>query len=363
MKKTSKTEDNKGIWSKVYLIEGEPTGCALVLEELKDTLKSKVVRVNDVESLKPACQAFQFGSTGTIVLVQSPKAEMLAALLEVANSPNSRCNALVVYYPGAYADRRTAFVSEANKRKRNYEYLYHIVNDHDAFREQLSDWESRSGVKIAVKAKPWLIEHAPVKKVDVRGAKGSKEEMVYDIPSLESDLDKLAGMALGEGRDILSVDDLMLGVYTSSVDSQWDYCDAFITGSAAILSMSMPDQSYVGATRMLASQCQFASQVIAHGDKAIENSDAVAAQIGGADFAAKYSFLGGSSEGYKKTHPFRVKMAARKFKNVSLQRVLSLLELCNTATQDMLSGHQHSTVYDMMILASLNQMQYCKLSK
>jgi len=362
MKKKSKVETT-GIWSKVYVIEGEPTGCALALEELKDTLKSKVVRVSDAETLKSTCQAFQFGGIGTIVLVQSPKAEMLAAMLDIANSPGARCTALIAYYPGAYADRRASFISEANKRNRTYEYAYHIVNEPEELRKQLTDWESRSGIKIAVKAQPWLVEHAPVKKADVRGPKGAKEELVYDIPSLESDLDKLAGLAASEGRDILSVDDLEMGIYTSSIDSQWDYCDAFILGNEGILNMELPEQNYVGATRMLASQCQFAAQVKAYGDRAIDNSDAVAMHIGGAEVAAKYTFLGGTSEGYKKAHPFRVKMAARKFKNISLQRIISLIELCDAATKDMLSGHAHQTVYNMMILSSLNQMQYCKFAK
>lgn len=360
MKKTSKTEVVSGIWSKVYVIEGEPTGCALALGELKEVLKSKVIRVADADALKSACNAFQFGATGTIVLAQSPKADMLATLLEVANATSARCTALIAYYPGAYADKRTSFVSEANKRKRIYEYAYHIVNEPDELRRQLTDWESRSGVKIAIKAKPWLIEHAPVKKVDVRGPKGSKEELVYDIPSLESDLDKLAGLALAEGRDILSVDDLELGIYTASVDSQWDYCDAFILGNESILKMELPDQNYVGTTRMLASQCLFAAQVKAYGDRAIDSSDAVAMHIGGAEMASKYTFLGGASEGYKKAHPFRVKMAARKFKNISIERIVSLIELCDSATKDMLSGHNHITVYNMMVLASLNQMQYCR---
>lgn len=363
MKKSSKANSVKGIWSKVYVIEGEPNGCALAIEELKNTLHSKVVRVSDVETLKSSCQAFQFGGTGTIVLAQSPKAEMLTAMLNIANSPSTRCAALVAYYPGAYADRRTSFIAEANKRNRTYEYVYHIVSEPDDLRRQLYDWESRSGVKVAIKAKPWLIEHAPVKKADVRGAKGSREELVYDIPSLESDLDKLAGLAMAENRDILSVEDLEMGVYTSSVDSQWDFCDAFILGNENILRMELPDQNYVGTTRMLASQCQFAAQVKSYGDRAINDSDAVAVHIGGADMAAKYTFLGGTSEGYKKAHPFRVKTAARKFKDVSLQRIISLIELCDVATKDMLSGHAHSTVYNMMILASLNQVQYCKFSK
>lgn len=361
--KKSKAEAVRGIWSKVYVIEGEPTGCALAIDELKDTLKSKVIRVSDADTLKATCQAFQFGETGTIVLVQAPKAEMLAAMLDVAHSHGARCTALIAYYPGSYADRRTSFIAEANKRNRAYEYAYHIVNEPETLRSQLSDWESRSGVKIAVKAKPWLLEHAPVKKADVRGPKGSKEELVYDIPSLESDLNKLAGFATSEGRDILSVDDLELGIYTTSVDSQWDYCDAFIIGNESILNMEPPDQNYIGTARMLVSQCQFAAQVKAYGDRAIENSDEVAMHIGGAEVAAKYTFLGGTSEGYKKTHPFRVKMAARKFKNVSLQRIVSLIGLCDAATKDMLSGHTHSTVYNMMVLASLNQMQYCEFTK
>lgn len=363
MKKTPKIDAVKGMWSRVYVIEGETTGCHLILDELKNTLKSKVLYVSDVELLKSTCQAFQFGSTGTIVVVQSPKSEMMPVLLDIANSGNSRCTALVLYYPGSYADKRTSFVSEAHKRNRCYECTYHIVNEPESLRAHLSDWESRSGVKIAVKAKPWLVENAPVKKVDVRGAKGSKEELVYDIPSLESDLNKLACLAESEGRDILSVDDLRLGIYTSSVDNQWDYCDAFIIGDEKILNMELPDMNYVGVTRMLASQCQFAAQVKSYGDRSINDSDTVAMCIGGANTASQYTFLGGTSEGYKKAHPFRIKMAARKLKNVSLQRIISLIELCDTATKDMLSGQMHSTVYQMMILASLNQIQYCKFSK
>jgi hypothetical protein len=238
-----------------------------------------------------------------------------------------------------------------------------LVNDPDFFKDYLSDWESRSGIKIAVKAKPWLITNAPTKKADVRGAKGAKEEIIYDIPSLESDLNKIAELAKCENRDILSDEDLKSGVYVSCIDSQWDYCDAFILGSDAVLKMTLPEQGYVGIVRMLASQCNFVAQIKSYGDKAINNSDEIANHIGGAEIHSKYPFLGGHSEGYKKIHPFRLKMSAKKFKNISLQRVLSLLELCNMATHDMLNGYSHELVYDMMLLASLNQIQYTKFSK
>lgn len=363
MKKKSPAKAAKGIWSKVYVIEGEPNGCALALDELRGTLKSKVIRVSEIDALKTACQAFQFSGAGTIVLVQSPKSEMLTTMLDVANSPSARCAALIAYYPDSYSDRRTAFISEASKRNRIYEYAYCILNDAEELRSQLNDWENRSGVKIAVKAKPWIIKNAPFRKTDIRSSKGLKEELVYDIQSLESDLNKLADLAIAEGRDVLSIDDLIDGIYTYAVDNQWDYCDAFILGNESILNMEPPDQNYVGATRMIASQCQFAALVKSHGDKAIDNSDVVAMHISSAEIAAQYPLLGGKSDGYKKIHPFRVKMTARKFKNVSLQRIMSLLELCNTATNDMLSGHNHSNVYDMMILASLNQMKYCKFVK
>lgn len=361
--KKPKTQ-NKGIWSKVYVVEGEPNGCALALEELKDIHSGKIVHADDsIDSIKTLCQSFQFGSQGIIVLVQSPKSEILSALLDIANSGSARCAALVVYYPGAYADRRTGFVSEAHKRNRVYEYEYHLVNVLESFHAQLSDWETRSEVKIAVKAKPWLVEHAPIKKADVRGARGSKEEMVYDIPALESDLYKLAAWVQTEGRDILSVDDLQLGIYSSTANNQFDYCDAFILGSESILSMDLPDKNYVGITRMLVSQCHFVAQVKSHRDAAWLQSDTVAQHIGGAECAAKYPFLDGKSEGYKKTHPFRIKMSGQKFKNISLERVLSLIELCNIATRDMLNGYPHAIIYEMMVLASLNQMQYSKFTE
>lgn len=359
--KTKQTLDDA--WSLLYVLEGEPFGCSHTLENLKHIIKGKILRVENIDAFKNACTQFNFGKCSDIVLVQSPKSEMLSAVLEVIQSGNIRCEAIVMYYPDAYADKRGSLIAEAHKRKRVYTSAYYLVSDTDYFKDYLKDWEERSGVQIAVKVKPWLIAHAPVKKVDVRGAKGAREEIVYDMASIESDLNKLANWVLVEDRDILSVDDLKMGIYQSYVDNQWDYCDAFIVGDESILNMELPEQNYVALARILVSQCNFACQVKAYGDKAINNADDISQYIGGANTAAKYTFMNGTSEGYKKTHPFRVKTTAKKLKQVSMERIISLISLCNQATLDMLNGHNHKLVYEMLILSSLNQMNYCKFSK
>ena len=336
-------------WNQTYVIEGEPHGCARALAAVCSTLHADAIRAdNDANTLRTMCSAFPLGNKQVIVLT-APNAELTAALSGIIAGTAPRCAGVVVYWPDAYMDRRTSFAAEAVKRKRIYEYPYYVIGDSESLKKYLTDWEIQSGVKIAVKAKPWLLAHAPLRQTNVRGTKGVREETVYDIPALESDLDKLALWAQCENRDVLSADDLEMGIWQSEIHNQWDFCDAFIAGEHVALTTQLPDANYLGLVRMLVTQCHFAAQV---------KAGQADSSIGGAEIAAGYSYLDGSSSGYKSPHPYRVKMVAKKLINVPQQRILSLVNLCNAASLDMLAGFNHELIFHRMVLSAVDNNPY-----
>ena len=109
---------------------------------------------------------------------------------------------------------------------------------------------------------------------------------------------------------------------------------------------------------MLLSQCHFVAQVKALELEISRDADDAARKFGGAEIIQNYTNLGGQSEGYKSQHPFRVKMAARKFKNTSLARVISLINLCNAATIDMVNGFNPEIVFNMLLLSAVDNTPY-----
>ncbi|MBS1722392.1 MAG: hypothetical protein JSS66_05235 [Armatimonadetes bacterium] len=350
-------------WDNLFLIEGEPCNCGLALAAVCDSLAATPLRIkSDVAALKNACMAYPISGQRQVVIVANPDSDTATAMGQLLDTGALRAPGLVAIFSDGYGDRRNGFVAKAHKLKRVYEYSYHLVDDPVAFKAYLSDWEERAGIKIAVKAKPWLLEHAPVRKASVRGVKGSKEEIIYDVPALESDLNKLAVLLEHEGRDVINTDDLEDGVYRSTLHSQWDFCDAFALGKPTMFALAPKEQNYVGLMRMLASQCLFMLQVRAQGDVAIQRPEDAAKHIGGNALAQKYSFDNDKSEGYKTLHPYRVKMAAKKLQNVSMERLLGLVSLCEQASLDMLRGFSQEAVFTMTLLAACGQQEYVPFS-
>lgn len=186
-------------WARVYVVGGEPCLAGFAVDAVVDKCGGHSRRYGkpEAEPMKAALTEFVMDEADVIV-VTDPSAEMLRACFEIVDSGRLTATALVVVTPGGSLDGRTTFAAAANRAKRIYYYEPLEVNRIDLLQKHLADWENSCGVNFDSEAREWVMRNAPTILMSVKG----KEVEVFDLLSLESEIDKASSVARVESVQI-----------------------------------------------------------------------------------------------------------------------------------------------------------------
>lgn len=339
----SKPKSN-GDWSRVYVLEGEPCLCEFALRSVLG--KAKTAQRNfsgEAAGAKTLLTSYSIGKP-FIPVFRDPGTELLKVIDGVVSAGTYRPPALVIMHPDGYADRRLGFYAAAAKAGRVYEYSYFLLSDPEPLKKHLANWEKRSGLTLPAKSREWLVRNAPTRMANVKGAKGKKQEEVFDLMALELDLEKVGVVLEAEGRDTVAPEDLSDVVWGRRPDSQWEFCDAVLDGNAAgvfdYLDSDLQQQktTEVGVVSVLSTQLLFAEKVALYRELGKTDPDFIAEAMAANDMAGRYDLPGEAAEAATKVHPFRVKMVQRKTQGLGSRDIRKMRASAQAARADMLKG-------------------------
>ena len=287
MSKSTKTKINKSpLWDRLHVIGGDPCLCRLflqgVIEDAGNPTKRYYDKLDGIGTLRGALTAFAFNDVPDAIVLSNPTAEQLKLCQQTIEEETLTASALVILTLGDTLDGRSAFAQQAQKRKR-VSYLDPLEKGE---RKQLSDhigeWESGTDQKLDSDAKLWLIENAPTQIVKVKSQSGKRDCEVYDLQSMENELDKIIAIkALNPGA-ITKSELIDIVRFEQEVDI-WKFIDTAINGDTAemlkMLYVIADSQGEQGALVLLYSQLEFLLGVRCLMDEGISSADTISSRM------------------------------------------------------------------------------------
>jgi DNA polymerase III delta subunit len=285
-KVTKKKINNSPLWNRLHVVGGDPCLCRLflqgIIEDAGNPTKRYYDKLDGIGTLRNALSAFAFGDVPDAIVINNPTADQLKLCQQVIEEETLTASALVILTLGDTLDGRSAFTQQAQKRKR-ITYLDPIEKgERKLLIDHIGEWELGTEQKLDSEARTWLIENAPTQIVKVKSQSGKRDCEVYDLQSMENELDKIIAVKELTPGPITKAELIQLVHFEREVDI-WKFIDTAISGDTAemlkMLYVISESQGEQGALVLLYSQLEFLLGVRCLMDENIKSADVISSRM------------------------------------------------------------------------------------
>jgi DNA polymerase III delta subunit len=213
MKKTNPNLESN--WQKVYVYTGDDF-ISRIYVLFDDCIEEKFDTTTSIPKLKNTLQGINLFNTKRVVKLYNPNAEQLKTINDILNGSKLTIDGLQIYCCNDTLDGRSGFASKAKSFNRIMYYSHIEVNKYNSrFQNFINDWLLGNKIKLDYAAQEWLTENAPTLNIKVKAGTSKKDVLVYDLPIIINELNKLIDLDCKE----ITADDLKkLEFYSSEKD-------------------------------------------------------------------------------------------------------------------------------------------------
>ena len=293
--KNQKINSHNKQWEKVYVVCGDPLLSRLFIQGIQEDLNTPSKRTFDKgdspKSIVNALKAFVMFDTPDMVVIYDPSAEQMRTIESFLDAEVMTASALVIATLGDLPDGRSKFIQKAEKCKRVFFMSPIEYKDTKTLRAHLLEWAEDAQVSFDKDAINWVLSNAPACVGKIKSSSGKKDCEVYDLQSIENELEKIKVInSLGNYK--ICVADLEKYVRFDYYIDIWSFINVAISnGSNAgdalkMIQIIANSQGTQAALILLASQIEFLLCIKSLQNRNIQKAEAIA------EFMSMDSYLG-----------------------------------------------------------------------
>lgn len=226
-----------------------------------------------------------------MVVIYDPSAEQMRTIESFLDAEVMTASALVIATLGDLPDGRSKFIQKAEKQKRVFFMSPIEYKDTKSLKSHLLEWAEDAQVSFDKDAINWILSNAPACVGKIKSPSGKKDCEVYDLQSIENELEKIKVInSLGNYK--ICVADLEKYVRFDYYIDIWSFINVAISnGSNAgdalkMIQIIANSQGTQAALILLASQIEFLLCIKSLQNRNIQKAEAIA------EFMSMDSYLG-----------------------------------------------------------------------
>jgi len=315
-----------------------------IIQESGAKSKVRLDKNDSCSDLRTHLTASNFFEEIPAVWINNPSANQIKVIAEIINDNLLTVPALVISTPGDSLDGRMGFTTAANKAKRIMYCPFIIAGDRNGLKSHLMEWQSGVGVTIENDALLYLLNNAPTSIQKIKSGSTKKDQEIYDLDVLESELDKLICLCKYE-KSKITVDYVKNICKFDHSKDVWSFISTCNSGNSSsiyrFLHSMLYEKSSESSLWLLLSQIEFLIDVKTHLDCGISNPNDIVDKLSEANTYGKY--LDNNWEPIPLENLPKVNI-------VNTYRVIKAIESCNETNINKLTGQYQAVLNALMDL-------------